>query len=161
MPVIVTSEVFPQDKHIIAKVVIPLSMLPANDAKKLSAKQQISSPAIGTILAGLALSLAAISVAFLVRGQRRARAGAATVLVIAATLGAWSVAWANTPPPHLREALQGPRAYLVSVPAEGETPQIAIEFSANADEVTLVFPSHRSPLLRVPSPPAAPAKPLE
>jgi hypothetical protein len=86
-------------------------------------EKQSGGPALGTIMAGIALSLAAVSAVFLVRGKRVTRAAAAVSLVGAALLCAWSAAQADIrvePPPP-------------------ET-QIVIELVPDGESVTLLLP---------------------
>ena len=70
---------------------------PKEEAPKAGAapEKQSSLPALGTTIAGLALSLAAVSVVLLVRGSQRTKTAAVVALVGAGLLGGWSIAQAD------------------------------------------------------------------
>ena len=125
-----------KDRAIQARIIIPRSLLPATAEKAVKptlnpalnpppVRQQSGGPPLGTIIAGLALSLAAVSVVFVVRGNRSAKTIAAAVLIGAIGLSAWATSWANAPPP------------LPVRPRPGEQPKIVVEFVDDADEVVL------------------------
>ena len=82
-----------------------------------------SLPAFGTTVAGIAMSLAAVSVVFLVRGSGRTKTAAVIALVAAGLLGGWSIAQAD-----------------VALPGSRGEPIIVIELSDDADVVTLQLP---------------------
>lgn len=84
------------------KITIPRKFLPEGavvvaPAPAPNARGE-AGPPMGTIIAGIALSLAAVSLVFVVRGSRGTKLAAAAVLVGAATLGAWSAAQADLIP---------------------------------------------------------------
>lgn len=136
-------------KTIKAKIVIPRSLLPV--VKEAPAKAPAAEPAskpprtgsvspTGTIVAGIALSLAAVSCVFLLRKNKAGRAAAVGVLVIAGALGVWSAAIANAPPPFRPvpnlSAPASPRA--ANKPASDSV--ILLEIVEEGDSITLVLP---------------------
>lgn len=100
----------------------PKEGAPAPEAPKTGAipEKQSSLPSLGTTIAGLALSLAAVSVVFLVRGNQRTKSTAIIALVSAGLLGGWSIAQAD-----------------IALPGSRGEPTIVIELSDDAEVVTL------------------------
>jgi hypothetical protein len=94
------------------------------EAPKVEAvpEKKASLPKLGTVIAGLAMSLAAVSVVFLIRGKQAGKTVAVVALVAAGALGGWSVAQAD----------------VVKPGARGE-PIIVIELSDDAEIVTLLL----------------------
>ncbi|MDX1947571.1 MAG: hypothetical protein SFU86_19385 [Pirellulaceae bacterium] len=84
--------------------------------------RQSSLPPLGTTVAGIALSLAAVSVVFLVRGNKTAKTTAVIALVSAGLLGGWSLAQAD-----------------LVVPGQRGEPVIVIELSDDAETVSLLI----------------------
>ena len=82
-----------------------------------------SVPPMGTIIAGIALSLAAVSIVFMMRGNRATKAAAVASLAGCALVTGWSAAVADIPPP----------------PRRPES-QIVIELVEDGETVTLLLP---------------------
>ncbi|MDX1946431.1 MAG: hypothetical protein SFU86_13605 [Pirellulaceae bacterium] len=132
-----------RDRAIEARVLIPRSLLPVaaeKGAKQAAAppiETQSGGPPLGTLIAAVCLSLAAVSLLFVVRGSRSARVAGAAVLLLAMGLCAWSTTWANVPPPRPEPNLPPPSvAPLPSIRLERQ-PKIVIEFTDEGGEVVL------------------------
>jgi hypothetical protein len=80
---------------------------------------------IGSVVAGLALSMAAVSAVFVFRGKRNAKTAALTVLASAVVVGAIGVAQADL----LVPGRERPR----------DRPQIVIELTDDGESVTLIL----------------------
>jgi hypothetical protein len=101
--------------------IAPSEEAPAPKAAPKPEKQSsLGSPS--TIIAGIAMSLAAASIVFLVRGSRTTKTAALVALAAAGALGGYSVAWAD-----------------VAQPGSRGEPVIVIELSDEADIVTLLM----------------------
>jgi len=114
------------DRNVVAKLVVPVSLVRPAEAPRAGAapkaQEQGALPRnMGTWIAGIALSLAAVSLVFIVRGKRTTRTVAAAVLGGAVVLGAYA-AQANVGP--------SPRQL---------GPQIVIELAEEGDSVTLLL----------------------
>ena len=133
-PVVVKRGALREERNVQAKIQIPRHLVGAGDfgaaaptgAAAPAPGDQGGGPAIITIIAGLAMSLAAVSFVFVLRGNRKAKAVALVATTGAVLLGAWSMARADIPVP------DQPR------PATG--PQIVIEFLDEGESVTLLLP---------------------
>jgi hypothetical protein len=137
-PVIIKSEALAgEEKSVKAKIVIPKALLhtlgargtarPAAGARPES-REQGSLP-IGTVIAGLALSLAAVSAVFVFRGNRTTKTAALAMLAGAVVLGALGVAEADLAVPGSAEARR-----------KAPPPQdIVIELSDDVETVTLIL----------------------
>jgi hypothetical protein len=125
------------DRSVVAKIIVPASLVhPAEPVPPPAAAPARKAPAreeqgalrgnMGTWIAGIALSLAAVSLVFVVRGRSTTRTIAATVLGGAILLGAYSAVQANAPapPPTARPAV---------------APQIVIELVDEGESVTLLL----------------------
>ena len=125
------------DRSVVAKMVMPASLVHA-EAARAGAAPTRNAPAprseeqgairgsTGTWVAGIALSLAAVSLVFVVRGKRTTRTFAATILGGSVLLGAYGAVYANAPAPPLR-------------PDRAPAPQIVIELVEEGDSVTLLL----------------------
>jgi hypothetical protein len=122
-----------------AKIIIPKSLVHAGGkaggappaaaprtGNAPAADRQSNLPPLGTVIAGLAISLAAVSVVFIVRGNRSTKTAALAVLAGAMVLGAFGVANADLIAPG-----RGP-----APPPLGE---IVIELADGGDTVTLLL----------------------
>jgi hypothetical protein len=134
-PVTIKSEVLKgEEKSVKAKIVIPRALVhaagvqgaapPAAGARPGS-REQGSLP-MGTVIAGLALSLAAVSAVFVFRGNRSTKTAALALLAGAVVLGALGVAQADLAPPGERSNRP---------PAQN----IVIELSDDVETVTLIL----------------------
>ena len=134
-PVIIkTEELKGEEKSVKAKVIIPLALVhaagvrgaapPAAGARP-EAREQGSLP-MGTLIAGLALSLAAVSAVFVFRGNRSTKTAALAVLAGAVMLGALGIAQADIAAPN--EPTNRPLAQ-----------DIVIELSGDVETVTLIL----------------------
>ena len=89
------------DRNVVAKLIVPASLVHAAEPKAGAAPRAEEQGALpgnmGTLIAGIALSLAAVSLVFVVRGKRTTRTIAATILGGAVLLGAYA-AQADVPP---------------------------------------------------------------
>jgi LPXTG-motif cell wall-anchored protein len=132
-----------------AKLVIPRSLLPvakdAPAAKPVKAAPEApktgSIGPTGTIVAGIALSLAAVSCVFLFRKNKAGGAAVVGVLVVAGTVGVWSAANANAPAPRPQpvEATNAP-AFPRSGNKNANDSVILLEVVEEGDSITLVLP---------------------
>lgn len=110
-----------------AKIIIPSSMLPGE--KPVSVDQQTSTgSSTSTIIAGIALSLAAVSCVFLLRKNKVGRVIGCGVLVVSGSIGIWSAARADLGP-------RSPRR-----PAPVPESVILLEIVEEGDSITLVLP---------------------
>ncbi|WP_254510444.1 hypothetical protein [Anatilimnocola floriformis] len=107
-----------------AKLILPAKLrdLPPPAAAPGKVGQQESSPR--SLIAAIALSLAAVSVVFVIRGKRWSAANKAALLAITVAAAGCTLVYANAGPPRNR----APKS------------QIVIEFSADATEVMLTLP---------------------
>jgi hypothetical protein len=109
-----------------AKLIIPKGLVHgaapprAGSAPAPAVERQSSLQSLRTVIAGIAMSLAAVSVVFIVRGNRNGRTVALAMLVGAMVLGAYGVASAD-------------------IPDRPERPQIVIELVDGGDSVTLLL----------------------
>ena len=118
------------DRNIVAKLIVPVGLVHPADAPRAGAAPRGNERGSwrgnpGTWIAGIALSLAAVSLAFVVRGKRTTRNVAVAVLCWAVLLGTYGAVQANAPPPI---KLERPAA-----------PQIVIELVEEGDSVTLLL----------------------
>ena len=130
-----------EDRDVLAKIQIPAALVhggragaapggapgptgntPASRSAPAPDKQS-NAPALGTIIAGIALSLAAVSALFVVRGKRTTKTVAVASLAAAALLAGWSAAQADIP-----------------VEPRRPEPQIVIELVEDGETVTLLLP---------------------
>lgn len=110
-----------------AKIIIPSSMLPGE--KPVSVDRQTSTgSSTSTIIAGIALSLAAVSCVFLLRKNKAGKVIACGILIISGSVGIWSAARADigTRPPRR--------------PAPIPESVILLEIVEEGDSITLVLP---------------------
>jgi hypothetical protein len=114
-------------RNVVAKLILPASLVhpvgagaPAPEPVP-PPKQGALPQNMGTLIAGIALSLAAVSLVFVVRGKRTTRTVAATIMS-AAILGGAYAAQADIPPDPRRVG-----------------PQIVIELVEEGDSVTLLL----------------------
>ncbi len=122
-------------RNIKAKIIIPRSMLPVE--KKISIDQQTSTgSSTSTIIAGIALSCAAVSCVFLLRRSKAGRNIAIGVLVIAGGIGIWSAAQADLIPGRPN----GPRRRPEPPPAAPAESVILLEVVDEGEAITLVLP---------------------
>ena len=129
---IVAGNVDEQDPNVAAKIIIPGSLLP--ELQESSRRTQISNglPSNGmTIVAGFALTAAAISLMFVSRTSPHWRKGAIGLIVCIVLLG--SLMLANT--------LLPPKADSSSSDSASLQKLIVIEVEEHGHEVTLVLPS--------------------
>lgn len=146
-PVVIKYGLRGEDRSVKAKIQIPASLVhgggggfgaapaaggaqPTGNAPNAPApkaapapEKQSNIPPLESIIAGIALSLAAVSVVLLVRGNRATKAAAVASLVGAALLGGWSAAQADIP----------------VAPRKPES-QIVIELVEEGETVTLILP---------------------
>lgn len=123
------------DRNVVAKIVIPAGLVHA-EAPRAGAAPTRNAPrseeqgalrgSTGTWVAGIALSLAAVSLVFVVRGRRMTRTIAATILGGSALLGTYGAVYANAPAPPPR-------------PERAPAAQIVIELVEDGDTVTLLL----------------------
>lgn len=117
-----------------AKLVLPARLRdlppPAGAPGKVGS---LENPSRNSLIAAVALSLAAVSVVFVVRGKKLTAATKVAIVGMAVLLGAYSVAQANAPPPELRQRLQKELA--------AKQPKIVVEFSADVTEAILTLPA--------------------
>ena len=119
-------------RNIKAKIIIPRSMLPVE--QKASIDQQANTgSSTSTIIAGIALSCAAVSCVFLLRKNKAGRNVAIGVLVIAGGIGIWSAAQADLIPGR-RPRRPEP------VPAAPAESVILLEMVEEGESITLVLP---------------------
>ncbi len=116
-----------------AKIIIPRSLLPGD--KKVAIEKQSSIGSTNTIIAGIALSLAAVSCVFLLRKNKAGRTVAISMLVIASGIGIWSVAQADLLPGRPN----GPRRPPEPAQPGGDS-VILLEVVEDGDSITLVLP---------------------
>ncbi len=114
------------DRNVVAKLIVPVSLVHPAEAPRAGAAPKAEERGalpgnMGTWIAGIALSLAAVSLVFVVRGKRMTRTVAAAILGGAVVLGAYA-AQANVGP--------SPRQM---------GPQIVIELAEEGDSVTLLL----------------------
>jgi hypothetical protein len=136
-PVIVKHGAIPgAGANVVAKIIIPRGLVhawggggaapPKAGSPPPAAEKQSNIPPLGTVIAGLAMSLAAASMVFIARGNRSGRTVALAVLAGAMILAAYGVASADIPVPG-----RGPRP---------EPPrEIVIELADGGDTVTLLL----------------------
>lgn len=130
------------DRSVVAKLIVPASLVhPAEPVPppRPGAAPTRNAPAAGdrgalpvnyrTWIAGIAMSLAAVSLVFVVRGRSTTRTVAATILGGAVLLTAYSAVQANAPPPVRAPESVRPVA----------APQIVIELVDEGDSVTLLL----------------------
>lgn len=133
-PVVVKRGALREERNVQAKIQIPRHLVGAGGfgaaaptgAAAPAPEDQGGGPAIITIIAGLAMSLAAVSFVFVLRGNRKAKAVALAATASAMLLGAWSLARADIPVPERPQRPAGP--------------QIVIELLDEGDSVTLLLP---------------------
>ncbi len=145
-PVVIKTQVLEGvDKDVRAKIIIPRKLVHAGGAEV--ARPAAASPAgnaaprsedrgsltpLGTVIAGLALSLAAVSAVFVFRGNRNSKTVALAVLAGAVVLGALGVAQADIIVPGDSRRPPQPKPALPSQ-------QIVIELSDDGETVTLLI----------------------
>jgi hypothetical protein len=137
VPVTIKTEAIKgEGKNIKAKIIIPRQFVhapggaggaapPTTGAAPRSGDR--GSLPMGTIIAGLALSLAAVSAVFVFRGNRSTKTAALAVLAGAVVLGGLGVAQADLAVP----GGNGPR--------REPKPEIIIELADDGDSVTLIL----------------------
>jgi hypothetical protein len=117
-----------------ARLILPAKIRdlppPAGAPAKVGSNEQ--SPR--SLVAAIALSLAAVSVVFVVRGKRLNAASKAAIFGIAVVVAGYAVAQANIAPP------PRPLNYNVAPLAPVAKSQIIVEFSADATEAVLILP---------------------
>lgn len=131
-----------EGQNVQAKIIIPRSLLPAGNgaaagAPKLPAlpapaasrETRSHTPPMGTIIAGIAMSLAAVSFVFILRGSRVKKTAALFVLGGALTVMAVGIAQGDIP--------GGNRANRPPKPIPEPVTQIVIEVTDIGDTVTL------------------------
>lgn len=123
-------EVPPLDKEAPANPVEPRSggaapagATPAPAPSAPPKSEARATPPWGTVVAGLAMSLAAVSVVFVVRGNRAAKTTALVLLGSGVVLGAYAIGRADIPAPGRRQ----------------NNPEIVIQLVDDANEVTLLL----------------------
>lgn len=117
-----------------AKIIIPRSLLPGGEKPAAGETQSSLGFSTGTVVAGIALSLAAVSCVFLFRRQGTpARRATVAALVIAGGIGIWSAAHADLIPgrPNGPRRLPGPPA------VDGV---ILLEVAEEGEAITLILP---------------------
>ncbi|WP_425614181.1 hypothetical protein NA78x_004042 [Anatilimnocola sp. NA78] len=131
-----------------AKIVIPLSMKPGEVAPAAAPKAvpapplnaspprsgALITPAQRSVFAATALSLAALSIVFVVRGKKLKTSHKAAVVGVTCMLGIFGAAQADIRVPGQPFTPNGP---VRPRPAVAARDQILIEYSADATEVTL------------------------
>jgi hypothetical protein len=126
-----------EGNNVQAKIVLPARLreiVGAKPAGKVGANE--GAPASRSLVAALALSLAAVSVVFVLRGKKLSIKSKATVLGMAGLLGLFGAAQADIAIPGQK---RGPRPM---PPRElVAKSQIVIEFSADVDEAELTLPA--------------------
>jgi hypothetical protein len=119
-----------------AKIVIPARLKslppPAGAPAKVGATEGASPR---SLIAAVALSLAAVSVVFVLRGKKWSTPSKAAVLGVAALLGLFGAAQADIAIPGQK---RGPRP--MPPPELEAKPMIVIEFSADVEEAVLILP---------------------
>jgi hypothetical protein len=136
------------DRSVVAKLIVPASLVhpaepvppprpgaaPTRNAPNAPAREGQGAAPVNyrTWIAGIALSLAAVSLVFVLRGRSTTRTVAATVMGGAVLLGAYSAVQANAPAPPIR-----PEKPAAVRPATA--PQIVIELVDEGDSVTLLL----------------------
>jgi hypothetical protein len=143
-PVVIKTEVLKgEEKNVKAKIVIPKKFVHAGAGVRIipgeaapgaaplrgdvapTGSEGLSSLPMGSVIAGLALSLAAVSAVFVLRGNRNTKTAALAVLAGAIVLGALGVANADLIVP----GRERPR----------EPALIVIELTDDGDSVTLLL----------------------
>jgi hypothetical protein len=78
---------------------------------------------MGTVIAGLALSLAAVSAVFVFRGNRGTKTAALALLAGALVLGGWSIAQADlaVPPAGPRRPVEEPKIVVIELAEDGDS----------------------------------------
>ncbi|QDU27873.1 hypothetical protein ETAA8_29640 [Anatilimnocola aggregata] len=128
------------DQGVRAKIVIPARLKPVAEAPRIPGfgpgprPQGSLAPTPRSIVAAIALSLAAVSVVFVLRGKHVLRTTKAVVLGAAGLLAVLGVAQADIKVPG--QPYRGPAR-----PPGDDKPQIMIEYSDEAEEVTLTLSS--------------------
>jgi len=140
-----------EGRSIQAKIIVPRSLLAGGDADarpKLPANGAIipplpsrneearsDTPPYGTVVAGLAMSLAAVSLVFVVRGNRVAKTAALAVLGGALVVAGFGIARADlAPAPRNNRPVPAP----APAPApRADISEIVIELTDNGNTVTL------------------------
>ncbi|HEX5102579.1 MAG TPA: hypothetical protein VFV87_02130 [Pirellulaceae bacterium] len=112
-------------RDVAAKIIIPASLVHPAEPVPPPNKQGALPGNLGTMIAGIALSLAAVSLVFVIRGRRTTRTAAATILGGAVLLGAFGAVYANAPAPNR--------------PEPPVAQQIVIELVEEGDSVTLLL----------------------
>jgi hypothetical protein len=124
-----------EGESVVAKIVIPARLKslppPAGAPGKVGATENSPSR---SLIAAAALSLAAVSVVFVLRGKKWSTTSKAAVLGVAGLLGLFGAAQADIAIPGQK---RGPRP--MPPPAEAKS-MIIIEFSADVEEATLILP---------------------
>ena len=119
-----------------AKIVLPARLreaaVGAKPGGKVGANEAVA-PTKRSIVAAIALSLAAVSVVFVVRGKKLNRTTQAAILAVAGVLGVFGAAQADIPVPGRTRT---PRPAPVEAPPK---PTIVIEFSADVEEAVLTL----------------------
>lgn len=113
-----------------AKIVLPARLRglppPAGAPAKVGANESAPSR---SLIAAVALSLAAVSVVFVVRGKKLNVTSKAAILGIAALAAGYGAVQANAPPPSLKRELE-----------RLAKEKIVVEFSADVEEAILILP---------------------
>jgi hypothetical protein len=112
------------------KLTLPAKMQAGAEGKKMGAIESVS-PSQRSVVAAIALSLAAVSVVFVFRGKKLSTGAKGTILGIAALVSAAGIAYGNAPPPP-------PRPKPVP-PAPAGKATIVIEYSADVEEAVLTI----------------------
>lgn len=120
-----------------AKLVLPARLREAAAGAKPAGKVGSSdvAPTQRSIVAAIALSLAAVSVVFVVRGKKLSGTSKGAILGVAGLLAVMGVAQADIAIPGQKRA---PRP--VPAPAPVSKAMIVIEFSADVEEAVLTLP---------------------
>ena len=134
---IVHAPVHSNNPNVIAKLVIPRNLLPEMKTTATAPPPQ-STPSGGTIIAGLALSAAAMSLIFFFQKTRRLRTVGACLIGCALLGGGYGLLLADVPVPG--QPRSNPRAVN---PGPGQS-QIEIIIQENGTEVILTLPPQKS-----------------
>jgi hypothetical protein len=112
-----------------AKIVLP-ARLRITDGRKVGAMESIS-PRNRSIVAAVAMTLAAVSMVFVLRGKHLSNTTKGIILGLGILVGAGGIAFANAPPLRFESTPKSPPASEKSV--------IVIEFSGDAEHAVLTI----------------------